>query len=391
MVSTENTDSDSFTATYSIKTKPILQFNDESSLYLYEPKSRLYPGNQMVIQTGDEIYTQQSTFFTITSGEIWQTKNGVLQKIASAETGTIGEIQQVAVNQEGDYLVIAGDSVPFTAYVYGSPSDIESNTSKATKSGVYTPEVGSIESYRSQAGGAPVGFLFSEYQSSDGPANVRIIRYSGNDEIFTDVLTVPTTEVRHFHSLDIDPYNNGVFYATTGDTDAMVKWYKSTDFGATWNEITEAGGSQTYRTLNLSFGPDNVYWAMDQRDPCNFYRAPRNDLGNPEKLAATADGYLSYGTCRVWNPNGVLVTTRDNNNAGYETAPMYFYDIDTETFRKIHDHTLNYNTGSKPGVQSILKYQDELTGSVYPEMNGVDQGRTMPSFYGAAFEISKLQ
>lgn len=396
-VSADKTDSDSFPATYSIKTKPALQFNDDSATFKYDPAVTLRAGQQIVVQDNNQIFTQQSTFFDPATGHIYQTKDGELQHVATANVGYIGNVQQVAVNQQSHWLVIAGNSAPYTAYAYGSPSDIDNHTSSnntalASMSNVYAPTVGSIESYRDQSSTSTRGFLWAEYQN-DGASEVRIIQYDGSGPTFNTVLTVSTSTVQHFHSLDVDPYNEGHFYATTGDTNSEVKWYKSTDWGndTTWGEVSSTGGSQDYRTLNLSFGPNSVYWAMDQKNPCYLYGASRNDLGNPEVVGEAKSGFLSYGTARIWNPNGVVMSTRDNANQGFDTAPMYFYDIETGIFRKIHEHTLNYNTGNRPGVQSILKYQDELTGSIYIEMNGVDQGRTMPSFYTTEFEITKLQ
>ena len=81
--------------------------------------------------------------------------------------------------------------------------------------------------------------------------------------------------------MQYDPYN-GNWYATSGDTNAQVKWYISSDDGATWTQMLNASGSQVYRCLNLIFTPDgNVWWGSDSNPPtAGVYYASLTDMAN---------------------------------------------------------------------------------------------------------------
>ncbi len=177
-------------------------------------------------------------------------------------------------------------------------------------------------------------FLWAEY-SIDTPETLSIIRVQANAGTFERVLNVSTTDIRHFHSLDADPYNPGHLYATTGDNNTNVRWYKSEDYGTSWTEI--ANGSQAYRTLRISFTEDYIYWASDGYIDgyARLYRASRSDVTDFTDLFALPQNLLSYGISRIFTPSGILVSTYSDATPHPDSAPLFFYDFLTGLTHKV--------------------------------------------------------
>jgi hypothetical protein len=67
-------------------------------------------------------------------------------------------------------------------------------------------------------------------------------------------------EIRHFHSIQYDQYEN-CLWTSTGDLDSECGLYRSTDHGETWELV--GAGSQSWRSVGLMFTPDYLYWGTD--------------------------------------------------------------------------------------------------------------------------------
>jgi hypothetical protein len=128
--------------------------------------------------------------------------------------------------------------------------------------------------------------VFAEYSTT--AETLRIMRSTNQGANWTAVKSL--TDIRHFHSVDRDPYT-GDWYVTSGDTDSESRWWKSTDSGATFTAITNMTGVQVV-TLGLSFpSPGAVVWASDADAPlAGIYKASTSDLPGTMERVYTLEG-----------------------------------------------------------------------------------------------------
>ena len=300
-------------------------------------------------------------------------------------TGSAGELAEVAVlprdldgpdlvcgNARDQWLVLTGSwGEPGRALLYPSAADLEAGRAAASFEDVFPPFRTSIVPFLDQERG-DAGFVWPEYHLTENTAAVRIVRASSADDFsIAPVFKRPTPDrggYLHFHSIDHDPYDPGTMYATCGDPNPNPTMYRSHDYGRTWSAVPGASGTQDFRTLRINFGPEYLYWTMDGWDvetgDCRFYRASRSDPGSPEAIATVgteSERTLSYGSARTFAPNGVLVTTRTKKK---KRVPLFFYDIETESFDRIYEFPTKYDRHDIPGVAGTMPYQNQRTGTV---------------------------
>ena len=106
--------------------------------------------------------------------------------------------------------------------------------------------------------------------------------------------------VRHFHGI-MYVSELSLWVAWSGDSDAQVKWYYSTDDGANWT-VQMVAASQLYRAVQMIYqsngnGKVDFVWGVDSNtnEVCSpgVYAAPYDDLANVRRL-------LSVPPCEVW-------------------------------------------------------------------------------------------
>ena len=309
---------------------------------------------------------------------VYQTvQNGHRKKVATISQD-LGRPALLCTNAKGHWLLVTGSwRTQGTAYVYRSATDLTRQNPAATLDEVFPPQFGAVMPYWDRTED-DIGFLWGEYHLSS-PDTIRIVRASSKggysiDPVF-DLATPDRRGYLHFHSIDLDSYNPSTLYASTGDPNPNPQFYRSSDYGRTWNPIPKAGGVQAFRTLRMNFGEEYIYWPMDGWDyetgNCHFYRAPRSDLSKHTKIATIGteqDETLSYGSTRTFDPNGVLVTTRTTKR---RTAPLYFYDIGTDKFKKIYSFPTDYDLHHIPGVTAAMPYQNRRTGGISLYLYGI--------------------
>lgn len=340
----------------------------------YEPSGS--HANAMLTSPIDERF--ETTFYR-GGRRIYRTgSNGEVAEVAALPDDLDGP-ELVCGNARDQWLVIAGSwRDAGAAYLYRSTADLEANRPAASFEDVFPPFRSSIVPFldreRNEA-----GFVWPEYHLTEDTAAVRILRASSAEGFSIEsVFERPTPDRRgylHFHSVDHDPYEPGTMYATTGDPNPNPTVYRSRDYGRTWSAVPGASGTQEFRTLRINFGPEYLYWAMDGWDydtgECRFCRAPRDDPGSVEAIATIGtegERTLSYGSARTFDPNGVLVTTRTTEK---ERVPLFFYDIDAESFDRIYEFPAEYDRHDIPGVAGTMPYQNQRTGRVALYVFGV--------------------
>ncbi|ACB85189.1 WD40/YVTN/BNR-like repeat-containing protein [Natranaerobius thermophilus] len=172
--------------------------------------------------------------------------------------------------------------------------------------------------------------IFGEYPSFTGPdGEISLYKSTDDGRNWEQVLTRTGDDIRHWHSVQVDPYS-GNWIATTGDLDNEIEWWESTDDGDTWEAILGADspneGNQDYRTLGLLFSQDQYIWGSD--NPLwgygqNFISSVDKD--NPENISKDfrlpAPAYVYWQFSDIWGI-GTLAegTTMEDQNARIYTS-----------------------------------------------------------------------
>ncbi len=259
-----------------------------------------------------------------------------------------------------------------TCYFYESLEDITADTPLSSFSDVYRPHNpdGMVAFSTDRAYPNSAYIMWVEYPPET--QHQRILRVNEAGE-FETVFSVESGTIRHFHSLAADPHSPGTLYASSGDINAHVRMYKSTDYGDTWDEI--ANGSQFYRTLNQVFDEDYAYWATDGTIEeiggyTAFVRAPKSDMSAVEVLFKMPNPNLvSYGVQYCYAPHGVLIytVTWTASEPPVESAPTYFYSFDTGRVYEVMDTPLDVSGG----FTGIVPYQSPTDGLNYAGFDGI--------------------
>lgn len=126
---------------------------------------------------------------------------------------------------------------------------------------------------------------FADYVST-GDSHI----YSSEDDGQTWRTTLTTSDVRHLHNVNYNKADNR-FYASGGDSDPQVKWYKSTTYNpstdAHWEDISLTEMSQEHRTTHFEFiSPNYVLYGSDALPPyySGVFKVNVNDLTDIEKI-----------------------------------------------------------------------------------------------------------
>jgi len=321
---------------------------------LVDPRTQSATLTTWVEPNGNEIY--------VTNGA------GVREHVATIPDAIIGTQVEFAAPApfNSEWLVITDSGTNSTAYIYDSVSDIESNTQRASHS-IISPLHGTLTSWID--GSANRGWLWGEYINDGSDVNIRRIDQGGN---LTTPLG-PLSDVDHFQSGDHDLYNDGEMYVTTGDAGDEVRWYKSTDYGQTWSELSNIGGSQKWRALRIVFDENYLYWGTDGlfNGASRLYRAERSDIaGTVEEIATVSDRDYVWALTRCFYPDGILIGQRTPpaSSSGVTSVPLQFYDFGIETLKTIRSISVDTSLDGRPGVRYTMPYQNMQDGTVYGDM-----------------------
>jgi len=132
--------------------------------------------------------------------------------------------------------------------------------------------------------------IYAEYTTDEDAKEVVVWRSSDDGNTWRKVFTQKThgshgSEIRHFHTVQPDPYNPGHWYLSSGDRPSECKIWLSTDDGLIWEEVTDFNPEGTknqaiHRYTAIQFDENYLYWGTDDimDGEAKFVRARR---GNP--------------------------------------------------------------------------------------------------------------
>ncbi len=155
--------------------------------------------------------------------------------------------------------------------------------------------------------------MFAEYQYSKTnppPTSMSIFRSKDGGYNWEQVLTLPHPEgIRHWHTLQRDPYHQETWIATSGDTPKQSRWFIAKDNGDTWDEITDLSyrldefpnrSLSAHRTTTFCTTQTHYYYATDdlmgsakeyfvtfkgcRKSSSKFYKASKSEPIKLEKL-----------------------------------------------------------------------------------------------------------
>ena len=133
---------------------------------------------------------------------------------------------------------------------------------------------------------------YGEYRSNPDRSPVSVWKLNIKNLTWESVWSFKN--IRHVHGVFHDPYRDAI-WVTTGDTDSEAGIWRTDDNFATLQKII--GGSQQFRSVQLLFTKDYLYFGSDAPDEKNYiYRMDREGQ-NLEQLVAV-DSSVFYG-CKV--------------------------------------------------------------------------------------------
>jgi hypothetical protein len=163
---------------------------------------------------------------------------------------------------------------------------------------------------------------FGEYFRNSERSNVYIYKSQDNGRTWNIAYEFETGAIRHIHALQEDPYT-GKLWVCSGDADSesLIAW---SDNG--FKSINIIGkGSQTWRTANLVFTEEAIYWGADTGsiELAGIYRWDKTS--GETKSLYQSDGAILYGT-HLGSGSMVFSTDREGfpNEKDYNTRLLIF-------------------------------------------------------------------
>ncbi|TLX75676.1 exo-alpha-sialidase [Labilibacter sediminis] len=145
---------------------------------------------------------------------------------------------------------------------------------------------------------------FGEYFRNSAKSDVRIFVSDDNGINWRVAYEFPAGRVRHIHSVQKDPFT-GHLWVCCGDADGESLIASSQDDFKSIKEI--GGGSQMWRTCQLVFTEDKIYWGGDTGSPDHSGVFCWNKNKETVSTICKIKGAILYGT--LLNEGTVVFTT----------------------------------------------------------------------------------
>lgn len=214
--------------------------------------------------------------------------------------------------------------------------------------------------------------MFAEYENSsvEPPEKVSIFRSKDFGLTWEEVFSLKhPSELKHWHTLQKDPYRPNHWLATGGDTPEQSRWFLSKDNGDNWQEITDtnhyneaspAYSLSAHRTTAIKITKDYYYFSTDdlmggareyfldykkrRQSSSKFYRAKKTE---PIKIE-----YLSnigiHGRSMIDTGQGYIIITEGK----YATFNTQVYYISKDNLKKVYFLFDIYGNKRHPGSAS---------------------------------------
>lgn len=145
--------------------------------------------------------------------------------------------------------------------------------------------------------------------------------WKGRREKWEKIFEFKPNAIRHIHGIYYDKYDNSI-WVTTGDYDGQCFLVKTKDDFRTVEYIGDGG--QSYRTVNLLFTSNKVFWAMDSPTHQNYcYILDKSSMKVQKQCLKFLDGPVWYMKALV---DGFIIQTSVEKGDGVSTnkAKVYF-------------------------------------------------------------------
>ncbi|MFA5021150.1 MAG: hypothetical protein WC517_03775 [Patescibacteria group bacterium] len=186
--------------------------------------------------------------------------------------------------------------------------------------------------------------MFAEYwaDESDKKIENRVYRSRDDGQSWEVVYSLPSTnsstapfdmQIRHFHTLQADPYYLGHWYLSSGDTRHSKIWL-SKDNGGTWKEISDPLINkdllpEVHRYTSIQFLRNSLIWPTDdilhgagakivkarRGEPINIYETFSATVNHIRNITRTPIGYIIL----TENSSNIKIPA-NNNKPGFEIA-----------------------------------------------------------------------
>jgi len=312
--------------------------------------------------------TTQSIYKSLDGGVNWTSMGNITVDIAGGD-----RLSKIYVEPRGETIVILKSKNT-------SPATYEVNTYNSTLSLLGSLDIGKATWHSAMHnvdatvldGTYDNVIMFAEYvnTSAGAVATVRVwktvdrgINWTVAFEQTADNGTTGSGEVRHFHTLQVDPFTND-WWLSSGDSNAQCKIWRSQNDGIDWTLLYS--GSQEERTLSFVFELNHVYYGMDSPDSgidTNIYKITRATM-DKEVVAVAWNNLAVYSLTKTFYPDGFLVwlVYESASSAPTDVVKIQFFDYKTN---KLINAGEILKTITFTGFLEASRYQSLQDGGIF--------------------------
>jgi hypothetical protein len=273
------------------------------------------------------------------------------------------EIVEMTINEEGQITAFA------SGLIWISPG-IGKRFEKIMELSHFGPKIGRGIMSTGLLQADKRDLYIGEYFSNKERTNVKIFKLNSEYKTWETTFEFKPGQIRHIHSLQRDPYS-GRLWICVGDEDneSMIGWSDDN-----YRNITPLGyGSQIWRTCQLVFTEDAIFWGTDtgSRNLAGIYRWDKES--NELKKIYETPGAIFFS---VKLNNGTMVMSTDREgfpNEEDDKTRLYLIDKNDKIVAitcgswkyKTHGFRFNFaklrfqrSNGDKSLVVSVLNQKE---------------------------------
>jgi hypothetical protein len=159
---------------------------------------------------------------------------------------------------------------------------------------------------------------YGEYIPNYKKNEVRIFR-TRDGENWETLYSFPKKSIKHIHLLQFDPFSQKVWFSTGDEDSECLLGYANSDF----SDIEIVGKDQQHwRSLELLFTPEKIYWGTDNPDRQNWLISFDRKTRTLQKTAQFSGPI--YNLKRFSQGYLILTTTEGGAGEWYKRACMWY-------------------------------------------------------------------